>query len=43
MEQALVLPIREQVNLNGYQPSLQGLHFDAEGWFPYLTDLKLEP
>ncbi len=43
MEQALMLPIREQVNLNGYQPSLQGLHFDAEGWFPYLTDLSLEP
>lgn len=43
MEQALVLPIREQVNLTGYQPRLHGLHFDAQGWFPYLTDLALEP
>lgn len=41
MEQALVLPIREQVNLNGYRPGLSGLHFDAQGWFPYLTDLTL--
>lgn len=43
MEQALVLPIREQVNLNGHLPEINGLHFDAQGWFPYLTDLTLEP
>lgn len=41
MDQALILPVREQVNLNGIQPGLQGLHFDAQGWFPYLTDLGL--
>lgn len=42
MEQALVLPLREPVNLNGYWPEVNGLHFDAQGWFPYLTDLTLE-
>lgn len=41
MDQALVLPIREYVNLIGVQPGIQGLHFDAQGWFPYLTDLGL--
>ncbi len=41
MDQALVLPIRDYVNLNGASPSIQGLHFDAQGWFPYLTDIGL--
>ncbi|GAB4478462.1 MAG: ABC transporter substrate-binding protein [Anaerolineae bacterium] len=39
MDQALILPIREYVNLNGYQPDISGLHFDAQGWFPYLADV----
>ncbi len=42
MDEALILPIRDQVNLNASQPGVQGLHFDAQGWFPYLTDLSLE-
>lgn len=41
MDQALILPIRDYVNLNGLQPGVQGLHFDAQGWFPYLADLGL--
>jgi ABC-type transport system substrate-binding protein len=41
MDQALVLPIREYINLNAASPSIQGLHFDAQGWFPYLTDIGL--
>lgn len=41
MDQALVLPIREYVNLNASQPAVQGLHYDAQGWFPYLTDVGL--
>jgi peptide/nickel transport system substrate-binding protein len=41
MEMALVLPVREYVNLVGVQPGIGGLHFDAQGWFPYLTDLEL--
>jgi len=42
MEQALVLPIRDYVNLNGYQHEVQRLHFDAMGWFPLLADLQIE-
>ncbi len=41
MDQALILPIREPVNLNAVTPAIHGLHFDAQGWFPYLTDIGL--
>lgn len=41
MDQALVLPIRDYTNLNGVQPGIEGLHFDAQGWFPYLMDVTL--
>ncbi len=41
LDQALVLPIRDPVNLNGVSPGIQGLHFDPQGWFPYLTDIGL--
>jgi peptide/nickel transport system substrate-binding protein len=41
MDQAVVLPIREYVNLNGIAKSVQGLHYDSHGWFPYLTDIGL--
>lgn len=40
MDQALVLPIRDYVNLNGVRPGIFGLHYDVQGWFPYLTDLS---
>jgi hypothetical protein len=36
-----VLPVREYVNLVGVRPGIEGLHFDAQGWFPYLTDLRI--
>lgn len=39
MDQALILPIRDYVNLNGYEIGIEGLRFDSQGWFPYLTDL----
>ena len=39
MEQALILPIRDYVNLNGASASVQGLAFDAYGWFPLLNNL----
>ncbi|MBN1121533.1 MAG: hypothetical protein JXJ17_10670 [Anaerolineae bacterium] len=42
MDEALVLPIRDYYNLNGYRPGIGGLHFDAQGWFPYLADLTVE-
>ncbi len=41
MEQALILPIREQVNVNATRPEIEGLHFDAQGWYPYLMDVRL--
>jgi len=42
MDQALVIPIRDYVNLNGTSNVVQGLRFDAQGWFPWLIDVALE-
>ncbi len=39
MDLALIVPIRDYVNLNGAAASLEGLRFDAYGFFPILTDL----
>lgn len=39
MEQAVVYPIREQVNLNAVQPGISGLEYDAYGWFPQLAEI----
>jgi peptide/nickel transport system substrate-binding protein len=39
MEQALVIPIRDYINLNGISSRVQGLRFDAQGWFPWLIDV----
>lgn len=41
MEQALILPIRDYVNLNGYRTQVRGLRFDRRGWFPWLYDVYL--
>jgi peptide/nickel transport system substrate-binding protein len=41
MDEALIVPIRDYVNLVGMAMSVEGLHFDAQGWFPYLTDIGL--
>jgi peptide/nickel transport system substrate-binding protein len=41
-EQALVLPIRDYVNLIVHANTISNLHFSAQGWFPYLIDLELE-
>ncbi len=40
MDQGLVLPIRDYVNLNGYSTVVDGLAFDAYGWFPLLPNLR---
>ncbi len=42
MEQALVIPIRDYVNLNGVNNQVQGLRFDSQGWFPWLIDVTVE-
>jgi peptide/nickel transport system substrate-binding protein len=41
MEQALVLPLRDRVNLNGVSPRIIGLRFDAFGWYPLLYNASL--
>lgn len=39
MDQALILPIRDYVNLNAHSKRVSGLTFDAYGWFPLLANL----
>lgn len=38
MQEALILPIRDYVNLNGASTRIQNLHFDRYGWFPLLPN-----
>ncbi len=42
MEQALILPIREYVNLNAHLPSIHGLVYDPYGWFPLLNNVTIQ-
>ena len=41
MNSWLVLPIRDYVNLVVTNDRVRGLHFSAQGWFPFLIDLKM--
>lgn len=41
MDQALVLPIRDYVNLIAAQSALNGISFDAYGWFPLLNNISV--
>ncbi len=43
MERALILPVRDYVNLNGATARLEGVAFDAQGWFPILYNFGLTP
>jgi peptide/nickel transport system substrate-binding protein len=43
MEQALILPVRDYVNVNGVSANLQGVSFDAYGWFPLLNNVTVNP
>jgi peptide/nickel transport system substrate-binding protein len=40
MDQALIIPIRDYVNLNGVSTQVTGLRFDRRGWFPWLVDVQ---
>jgi peptide/nickel transport system substrate-binding protein len=40
MDEALILPIRDYVNLNAARATIQNLHFDAYGWFPLLANAQ---
>jgi peptide/nickel transport system substrate-binding protein len=42
MEQALIVPIRDYVNLNVATVSITDLSYDAQGWFPLLAEVRLE-
>jgi peptide/nickel transport system substrate-binding protein len=41
MDQAWILPVRDQVNLNAASARVQGLSYDVQGWFPVLYDAWL--
>ncbi|MGD1992805.1 MAG: ABC transporter substrate-binding protein [Anaerolineae bacterium] len=42
MDEALIIPIRDYVNLNGVSNRVENLEFDAQGWFPWLINITLE-
>jgi peptide/nickel transport system substrate-binding protein len=41
MDLALILPVRDYVNLNGVSVEVKGLRYDRRGWFPWLYDVYL--
>ena len=41
MAEALILPIRDYVNLNAASAQVKGLRYDSRGWFPWLYDVYL--
>jgi peptide/nickel transport system substrate-binding protein len=42
-DEALILPIRDYVNLVVARSQIKGLRFSSQGWFPFLIDLRIEP
>ena len=42
MDLALVLPVRDYVNLNAARAAVQGLQYDGRGWFPWLHDVYVK-
>ena len=42
MEQALIIPVRDYVNLNGASAKVKGLRYSLQGWFPWLYDVYME-
>jgi peptide/nickel transport system substrate-binding protein len=42
MDLALILPIRDYVNINAASRRVGGLQYDRRGWFPWLHDVYLE-
>lgn len=41
MQQALILPVRDYVNINAKRRELNGILYDAYGWFPMLNNATL--
>lgn len=42
MEQAVIVPIRDYVNLNVAHANVRNLRYDRQGWFPWLYEVHLE-
>ena len=42
-DQVLIIPLRDYVNLNMASVKVSGLRFNAQGWWPWLVDIKIEP
>jgi peptide/nickel transport system substrate-binding protein len=42
MTQALIVPVRDYINLNVAASSVKGLRFDARGWFPQLSNVRFQ-
>lgn len=42
MEEAMILPIRDYVNLNAADVAVQDLRYDRQGWFPWLYEVHVE-
>ena len=40
MFQALIVPIRDYINLNVAAKGVTGLRYDVRGWFPWLSNVK---
>lgn len=40
MDEALILPIRDYVNLNGASSNIDGIIFSANGWWPLLNNFQ---
>lgn len=43
MDQALILPIRNKVNLIGVSSRVHGLRFDVYGWYPIIYNASYDP
>lgn len=41
MDQALILPARDYVNLNAAAADIEGLRYDRQGWFPWLYEVNV--
>jgi peptide/nickel transport system substrate-binding protein len=39
MEEAMILPVRDYVNLNAARADVRGLRYDRQGWFPWLYEV----
>jgi peptide/nickel transport system substrate-binding protein len=42
MDEAMIIPIRDYVNLNVTSVHVSGLRYDAQGWFPWLYDVQVD-